>query len=395
MHVRRCFHLFLEPREVSRFDMASLLAGGNGLRRERQWVALAPHLEQELEVDALERELLGALSAGDWTDTQALPSHCTAAGARLLEVGLLLSNADDAPGGFAERDATMREAYWWGPAVLAHRFGRCQGSDSVVAMEANGLTTAAGLCEKLGPPPAEVGERGAATARLPLPRARADDFDALLARRATCRNFDTARPLPLVAFAQLMQRVFAARVRVEADGVAAFLKKNAPSGGGLHATEAYLIVQRVHGLAPGVYHYHPVDHALEPLPAPDIALDVLARTAVAGQHWFADAPVLVVMAPRYARMYWKYRHHPKAYRALLLDIGHLSQLLYLCATQAQWGAFVTSAINEVDIEQAFGMDPLREGPLVVCGFGWRAPALTTAEFDPAGAVWQASVSRSP
>lgn len=70
-------------------------------------------------------------------------------------------------------------------------------------------------------------------------------------------------------------------------------------------------------------------------------------------------------------------------------------LLCLCATQAQWGAFVTSAINEVDIEQAFGMDPLREGPLVVCGFGWRAPALTTAEFDPAGAVWQASVAGSP
>jgi len=393
MHVRRCFHLFLEPREVSRFDMASLLAGGNGLRRERQWVALAPHLDQEVEVDALERELLGALSAGDWTDAQALPPDCAAASARLLEVGLLLSDDESTAGvGFAERDAAIRETHWWGPAALAHRFGRWQGSDSVVVMEANGLTTAAGLCEKLGPPPAEVGERTAAATRLPLPRQQEDDFDALLARRATCRNFDTARPLPLAAFSQLMQRVFAARARVEADGVAAFLKKNAPSGGGLHATEAYLIVQRVEGLAPGLYHYHPVDHALEPLPATDVALDVLARTAVAGQYWFADAPVLVVMAPRYARMYWKYRHHPKAYRALLLDIGHLSQLLYLCATQAQWGAFVTSAINEVDIEQAFGMDPLREGPLVVCGFGWRAPALSTAEFDPVGEVWEASAS---
>jgi putative peptide maturation dehydrogenase len=390
MRIRRCFHLFLEPREVSRFDMASLLAGGNGLVRERQWVALAPHLDHEVEVDAPERELLGLLSAGDWTDAQALPPDCAAACARLLRIGLLLCEADAAQPDFAERDAAMRAAYWWGPAALMHRLGRWQGSDSVVAMEANGLTTVAGLYEKLGAPPAEVGERCAPAARLPLPHEQEDDFDALLARRATCRNFDTARPLPLAAFAQLMQRVFSARARVVADGVAAFLKKNAPSGGGLHATEAYLIVQRVQGLTPGLYHYHPVDHALEPLPAPDIALDVLARTAVAGQYWFADAPVLVVMAPRYARMYWKYRHHPKAYRALLLDVGHLSQLLYLCATQAQWGAFVTSAINEVDIEQAFGMDPLREGPLVVCGFGWRAPALATAEFDPAGTVWQAS-----
>ena len=44
-------------------------------------------------------------------------------------------------------------------------------------------------------------------------------------------------------------------------------------------------------------------------------------------------------------------------------------------------AFVTSAINEADIERAFGMDPLVEGPLAMCGFGWRAgrlPRLTSA-----------------
>ena len=52
-----------------------------------------------------------------------------------------------------------------------------------------------------------------------------------------------------------------------------------------------------------------------------------------------------------------------------------------------WAAFVTSAINEADIEQAFGMDPLVEGPLAVCGFGWRADTMSTTEFDPTGEVW--------
>ena len=97
--------------------------------------------------------------------------------------------------------------------------------------------------------------------------------------------------------------------------------------------------------------------------------------------------MLVIYAPRVARSYWKYRNHPKAYRALLLDVGHLSQTLCLSATDLGLGAFVTAAINEVEIERAFGLEPLSDGPLAVGGFGWRAEQREIAEFDPAGTVW--------
>jgi hypothetical protein len=95
-------------------------------------------------------------------------------------------------------------------------------------MEANGMTTAKEMREKLGPPPPEVGERVPASRRLPLPRAAEDGFDALLARRTTCRNFDTGRALSLALLARLMQRVFAARAAVAIQDDAVFLKKNAP-----------------------------------------------------------------------------------------------------------------------------------------------------------------------
>jgi len=39
------------------------------------------------------------------------------------------------------------------------------------------------------------------------------------------------------------------------------------------------------------------------------------------------------------------------------------------------------------IEHEFGLDPRSEGVLAVCGFGWRAPTITTTELDPAGVIW--------
>jgi hypothetical protein len=51
------------------------------------------------------------------------------------------------------------------------------------------------------------------------------------------------------------------------------------------------------------------------------------------------------------------------------------------------GAFITAAINEAEIEQAFELEPMSEGPLAVCGFGVRAADKVTVEFDPAHKVW--------
>ena len=206
-------------------------------------------------------------------------------------------------------------------------------------------------------------------------------------RRTTCRNWDQTRDLPFAVFAAVLHRVFAAHGELQAAEGASVVKKTSPSGGGLHATGAYLIVRHVEGVAPGLYHYHAGDHALEALPCDEPDLHALAQRFVAGQYWFADAHVQVILAPRFRRSFWKYRNHAKGYRALILDAGHLSQTLYLTATELSLGAFITSAINEAEIERALGLDPLDEGPLAVCGFGWRAEEKVTVEFDPLKRVW--------
>ena len=276
-----------------------------------------------------------------------------------------------------QRDEHLRDAHWHPLAATLHAFTRWSGVDAVQNTKDSGTETAVQMREVLGAPPVEADCRGDAEMQLRLPRIDATDFDRLLARRVTCRNFDPARALPFALFAQLLQRVFAAQaeVRVSADTV--FLKKNVPSGGGLHPMECYLIVQHVEGVAPGLYHYQSVEHALEPLPIPegrswsDGGLRRFVQDMVAQQHWFADAHVVVLLSPRFDRTFWKYRQHAKGYRVVALEAGHLSQTLYLSATEAGLGAFITGAINEKELEQAFGLDPVSQGALAVCGFGWR------------------------
>ena len=386
MQIRRCSTVYMEPREDVDFDLNQLLSGGNGLRRDLRWLALAPHRGEELEVDAVERELLGELSPSRWVDFAELRSYPPAAVARLLREGLLISD-DDAHAAWRERDEVLRSNFWHPLTAAMHAFTRWRDVDAVKNMDASHTRTARDMRETLGAPPTEAPRRLDPSLALPLPRASRNAFDDLLNRRATCRNWDTAQPLPYTLFAQVLERVFSAQGEVRTCEDMAFFKRTSPSGGGLHPLEAYLIVQNVEGVAAGLYHYLPREHALEPLPAPQRPLHEFVMTAVAQQHWFAEAHVLVLLSPRFERMYWKYRQHAKGYRVVTLEAGHFSQTLYLSATEAGLGAFITGGINDVVLEEAFGLDPLREGTLALCGFGWRGQEMVTGELDPNEQVW--------
>ena len=73
MNVRRCACVFFESRETASFDLAGLLAGGVGVARTRRWLALAPHLEQEIEVSEAEMTWLGRFSPQLWSMADAMP----------------------------------------------------------------------------------------------------------------------------------------------------------------------------------------------------------------------------------------------------------------------------------------------------------------------------------
>ena len=283
------------------------------------------------------------------------------------------------------RDQSLRETAWWGPAALAHAFGRWQGIDVIADAARVGERTWAGMVADHGPPPSATLELRPRETWQALPPPEKTALDTLLAARSTCRNFDPAFRLPLADLSALLHRVFAAQATQDFVPGAAALKKNSPSGGGLHPIDAFVLVQRVDGLAPGLYHYHSTAHALEPMEIFSAeAIAPLAHELVAGQTWFANAPVHVLMAARFQRNFWKYRNNSKAWRVIQLDAGHLSQNLYLSATELGYGAFVTGAINDDCAERLFEFDGLGTGAIAVCGFGQRAGEIVTTEFDPLG-----------
>jgi putative peptide maturation dehydrogenase len=377
--------LLVERRDAPAFSLPDLLSGGAGVVQEGRWLALAPHLDAEVEVSLAELAVLEALPAGGAMAADELVARFGEAPvARLVAAGLLLGDGAE-QAGLRARDEALRDGAWWAPAAVMQGFGRWDGVDVSGEEARRGARTLAGLIAANGPPPEAAASRGRPESRLRLPAPRASALDDLLAARATCRNFDPGAALSTADLAALLHRVFGAQATAEPAPGVTMLKKHSPSGGGLHPVEAYLLLQRVDGVEPGLYHYHAAAHALEPLRALTAAeAAAAARELVAGQDWFAGAPALVLMAARFARNFWKYRNHPKSWKVVQLDAGHLSQTWQLPATELGLGAFITAAINDRCAERLFGLDGLAEGAIAVCGAGPRAAAGANFEFDPLG-----------
>ena len=383
MRVRRCAVLMIEPRERLEFDLAQVNQGGDGLRAVIECVAHAPHLLGEVPLSEAEASVLSRSSPTVWTSIDMFAGDDQALVAALRAKGLLVGET----GAEADADRKIRDTCWRTTSAVLHFSSRWNGVDTRAPGNPFADSDEQNMLDRLGPAPPAVHEHVAASARIALPVAPPTELDRLLGRRVTCRNYDR-RPLSLDAFSAVLYRAFGARAIDDYAPGLQVLKKGAPSAGGLHPTEAYVLAQNVDGVDCGLYHYHPVAHALEPLkPLDRAAAAVLVERFVASQEHFLGAHAVVIPAARFRRQSWKYRNHAKAYRALVLDVGHLSQTLYLAATELGLGAFITAAINEVDIETAFGLDPLEEGPLAVCGFGIRAAERTEVEFDPLNAVW--------
>jgi putative peptide maturation dehydrogenase len=379
---RRPRRLFIECADRRFLDPAALFGGRVEFSAQPVARVHLPPRPEPVVVSAAAARVLAASAAATWQRGDALLGTDAGAadGATLLQqlVDLGLLEVADAPGPPAASDDPFRD--WWPPALLYHHSSRWQGvlaeermpTDAAAAQDAYARSQAAFASQvhSHGPAPAATHARGDDAGRIELARPRPNEFDALLARRETHRLFDTARPLARAEVERLLYRVFATRGSAPMGGGLVAKRKTSPSGGGLHPVEAYPLVVDVDGLPSGWYHYRAEQHALAPIAALSTAAareKIVALTA--GQRFFASAAMLVLLTLRFPRHQWKYPNHAKAYRVMLLEMGHLGQTFYLSATEAGLGAFFTAAINDADVDAELGFDGIEEGAVAAVGCG--------------------------
>lgn len=142
-------------------------------------------------------------------------------------------------------------------------------------------------------------------------------------------------------------------------------RRSSPSGGGLNSSEGYLYAQNVRGLDPGFYYYHPQQHSLKLLSRIKEPLGSLLQ----GQHFANNLPFGIFITSRLDKMWWKYRHS-QAYRVSLLEAGHISQTIQLCATALGFNTWLTAALCERKIERALVLPDLVEQAFLFVGAGY-------------------------
>jgi SagB-type dehydrogenase family enzyme len=108
-------------------------------------------------------------------------------------------------------------------------------------------------------------------------------------------------------------------------------KRPYPSGGGRYSLELYVTVDRCENIPSAFYHYYPLEHALYKVSErTELVERLLALGRPNPYEWQENPQVLITIAARFQRLFWKYKGF--AYAVLLKESGILTQSMYLVAT---------------------------------------------------------------
>lgn len=211
--------------------------------------------------------------------------------------------------------------------------------------------------------------RGAS--RIKLPPVGGGEFTTLARERRTWRRFSPA-PIAVDELASLLGLSVGVQkwVRVGRREVSL---KTSPSGGARHPVEAYVVVRNVRGLAKGLYHYHAGQHAMERLGRAPSAQRLASYMPASGH--FLGASAFVFFTAVLERQLWRYPYS-RAYRAALIEAGHVGQTFCLAATALKLAPFSLMGLVDALIERDLGIDGITETVLYAAGVG-RPPTGST------------------
>ena len=229
---------------------------------------------------------------------------------------------------------------------------------------------------KQWPMPPVVKRYPRGTRAIPLPPPKIDgEFPRVLTSRRTWRRF-SARPIGRADLATLLGLTSGIQQWASAAGQELPLKTS-PSGGARHAIETYVAVREVSGLAAGIYHYAPDRHALERIRG-RVSRERL-EAYLPNSGYFAAASAMVFFTVLFERIVWRYPYS-RAYRAALVEAGHLCQTFCLTATWLGLAPYCVMGLADTLIERDLQIDGIREAVLYAAGVGRPPPGATSASL---------------
>lgn len=276
----------------------------------------------------------------------------------LVRLGFLIPEK-----GLAEAYQEILRAWHWPEPARSFFFST---KDSYECLEKSVRTAYVKAFHKSGKqPPLYKDYNEVPTLKLPAPGKLPGTFAGILKKRRSSRRF-SSKPLSAKELSTLLFHVWGEQGRIKTEAFGELLKKTSASGGARHPIEVYPLIANVSGIAPGAYHYNVKDQTLEQLRAGSSAN--LIWEATNRQDWFKEAAVCFVMTAVFARASWKYRN-ARALRNIFMDVGHLSQTLYLTAESLKKGCCITSALTDSKIEKILLLDGISESVISVSAVG--------------------------
>lgn len=146
--------------------------------------------------------------------------------------------------------------------------------------------------------------------------------------------------------------------------------RNVPSAGARHAFETYLLVNRVDGLAPGLYRYMAIECQLAAINLDSNLVEELT-SACHKQAMVQRSAVTFIWVAVTERMTWRYG--TRGYRYLHLDAGHVCQNLYLAAEAIRCGVCALAAFEDEEVNRILGIDGVRQFAIYLACLGKKEP----------------------
>jgi SagB-type dehydrogenase family enzyme len=186
-----------------------------------------------------------------------------------------------------------------------------------------------------------------------------------LAKRRSERDFSGA-PCAVETFSTLLRDALKENIEVVHEDGVKWNFRPYPSGGGLYPIDIYVAIFNVEGIAKGVYLYNPKKHTISELDNNN-DLSLIENGLPTLKKELDTTAFLIFLVSDLEKMAFKYQE--RAYRFALLECGHISQNLLLCATALNIKSFPVGAYLDNEINLFLDLDGVTSNVQYIMVFG--------------------------